>query len=188
MWVSEFAQNIIEQNVFRLTWPDLEPMWVASALCWASGREDEEDVEVGPSSTPPIVSTSELIAERYKDLSLAELRRRAVEKAPIRASREVRQAIYRTRSDSIRAYALKRAAGICEGCSSPAPFQTASGQPFLEIHHLNRRADGGLDVPENVIALCPNCHRRAHHADDGEQFNSELKRRIRQLESSPTAI
>jgi hypothetical protein len=33
----------------------------------------------------------------------------------------------------------------------------------FEIHHLDPLGDGGTDEPDNLIALCPNCH-TLHHA------------------------
>jgi predicted HNH restriction endonuclease len=58
---------------------------------------------------------------------------------------------------------LLRAAGICEQCKAPAPFQRLSdGSPYLEVHHRVRLASGGDDTVENAYALCPNCHRQQH--------------------------
>ncbi|MGK5511732.1 HNH endonuclease [Brevibacillus formosus] len=51
---------------------------------------------------------------------------------------------------------------MCEACGSEAPFKTAKGGPFLEVHHRRRLSDGGPDHPEWVAAICPNCHRRCH--------------------------
>lgn len=51
---------------------------------------------------------------------------------------------------------------MCQLCGLPAPFTTHEGEPFLEIHHIVPLADGGTDTPGNVVALCPNCHRRIH--------------------------
>ncbi len=59
--------------------------------------------------------------------------------------------------------ALLRAAGICEHCKAPAPFTRASdGSPYLEVHHNIPISKNGLDIEENVSAVCPNCHRKAH--------------------------
>jgi 5-methylcytosine-specific restriction protein A len=33
-----------------------------------------------------------------------------------------------------------------------------SGHPILEVDHVNDLGRGGDDHPENMIALCPNCH------------------------------
>lgn len=67
------------------------------------------------------------------------------------------------RNPDVVAFVLRRANGICEDCGSPAPFHRCSdGTPYLEIHHRKRLADGGEDVVSNAVALCPNCHRRAH--------------------------
>jgi 5-methylcytosine-specific restriction protein A len=78
------------------------------------------------------------------------------------------------RSEVVKEFALRHADGVCQGCEEKAPFVDTSGDPFLEIHHLHRRADGGPDAPENVIALCPNCHRRRHHGRNGDEFNQRL--------------
>jgi len=78
------------------------------------------------------------------------------------------------RSDVVRQYALNVADGVCQGCGSDAPFVGEDGEPFLEVHHMKRRSDGGADHPDNVIALCPNCHRRVHHGRDGDEFNQQL--------------
>lgn len=32
----------------------------------------------------------------------------------------------------------------------------------LDLHHIVERKHGGLDTMENLIAICPNCHRKAH--------------------------
>lgn len=79
------------------------------------------------------------------------------------------------RSRVVKEYALKVADGVCQGCKSDAPFIDKNGEPYLEVHHLRRRSDGGADHPENVIALCANCHRRVHSGQDGEKFNQRLK-------------
>jgi|APHM01.1.fsa_nt_gi HNH endonuclease. len=83
-------------------------------------------------------------------------------------------------STLVRQYALHVADGVCGGCDEPAPFETESGDPYLEVHHITRRSDNGPDRPENVIALCPNCHRRVHHGNDGDEFNESLAKRARQ--------
>jgi len=84
-----------------------------------------------------------------------------------------RKSVYQ-RSEAVRVFALRRADGKCEGCGSKAPFVDRKNRPFLEVHHLYRRADGGPDHPNNVVAICPNCHRRVHHGKDGDLFNEAL--------------
>lgn len=86
------------------------------------------------------------------------------------------------RSEAIKLYVNARSKGICEGCEEPAPFKTNKG-PFLECHHIHRLSDGGPDHPQNVAALCPNCHRRAHHSIDAVAFNKQLINKVFQLEA-----
>lgn len=40
--------------------------------------------------------------------------------------------------------------------------RAAGGRAVLQNHHVQPLAEGGADVVENAVALCPNCHRRMH--------------------------
>lgn len=67
------------------------------------------------------------------------------------------------RSPAVVAAVLLRAKGTCEKCRTNAPFlRAANNEPYLEVHHKVRLTDGGIDHPDNALALCPNCHRKAH--------------------------
>ena len=73
---------------------------------------------------------------------------------------------YRRNADVI-VEVLNRAAGVCELCKKPAPFlRKKNKDPYLEVHHKKQLADGGKDIVENAIAVCPNCHRKAHYGVD----------------------
>jgi 5-methylcytosine-specific restriction protein A len=115
--------------------------------------------------------------------SIAILRERIASSAKSSSDPKARVATYYNRSSMVRAYALARAAGTCEGCSQPGPFESLDGTRFLEVHHLLRLADHGPDDPENVVALCPNCHRRAHLSKDRELFQRRLLETVREIES-----
>jgi 5-methylcytosine-specific restriction protein A len=73
-----------------------------------------------------------------------------------------------SRSPHVVAQALFRAQGKCEKCRENAPFlRKSNGTPYLEVHHKiplseQNNNDSSLDTLENVLALCPNCHRKAH--------------------------
>ena len=68
------------------------------------------------------------------------------------------------RDSRVARQALERANGKCEECGNPAPFVRAStGEPYLEVHHETPLAAGGSDTMDNVVALCPNCHRKRHY-------------------------
>lgn len=96
---------------------------------------------------------------------------------PETSSREAK-ALVRQRTLATKAEVLTRANGRCEGCGSSAPFVALDGTPYLETHHVRRLTDGGPDDPKWVIALCPNCHQKAHKAIDRNAFNDELTSRL----------
>ncbi len=120
--------------------------------------------------------------EELETASIDELRAAALLDSSSSATPKERKTIYRMRSQAIRKFVLRRANGYCEGCDEPAPFCTPDGLSYLEPHHTTRLADEGPDHPAHVIGLCPNCHKRAHHADDAEAFNKKLMKRLAKLE------
>jgi 5-methylcytosine-specific restriction protein A len=148
-------------------------------------------------TTPPTEVADEiryLIRERRKtglpDLdevalevaSIHELRAAALLAARRVATKKERTVLYRVRSQAIHRYVLSRANGYCEGCEEPAPFQKPDSSAYLEPHHTTRLSDEGPDHPAKVIALCPNCHRRTHYAEDGKAFNASLIKKLKSLE------
>jgi 5-methylcytosine-specific restriction protein A len=58
--------------------------------------------------------------------------------------------------------AKRNANGLCQLCGLPAPFAGHDGQPYLEVHHIVPLKEGGNHTAGNVVALCPNCHRKMH--------------------------
>ena len=65
--------------------------------------------------------------------------------------------------------AVKRIAdGKCQLCGKAAPFIDNYGEPYLEEHHVKKLSDGGADTIDNVVAICPNCHRKVHILNDRE--------------------
>jgi 5-methylcytosine-specific restriction protein A len=116
-----------------------------------------------------------------KKKSLSELREIALQARPKSAKTEVKLVVSQNRSLAIKAYCLKRAGVSCEHCGEPAPFVTKTG-PYLEVHHITRLADDGPDEPQNVIALCPNCHREAHYSTEKETIRYKMISKAQALE------
>lgn len=119
-----------------------------------------------------------------KYISLHELRRLALTGSNDAVKPKSIQSRVFYRSVAVKRYALARAEGVCESCNQAAPFLTKQGEPYLEVHHLFRIADGGPDKPTGVAAICPTCHRRIHNGVDGPEFNSKLAIAIENLEKA----
>jgi 5-methylcytosine-specific restriction enzyme A len=66
------------------------------------------------------------------------------------------------RDSYVAASAKKLADGVCDLCKQAAPFFSANNEPYLESHHIDWLSRGGADSIDNVVALCPNCHRKMH--------------------------
>lgn len=75
------------------------------------------------------------------------------------------------RNQFVVAEVLHQSKGHCGQCKAKAPFvKRTDGTPFLEVHHRIPLAENGDDTVANAIALCPNCHREAHHGAEWERF------------------
>ena len=91
--------------------------------------------------------------------------------------------IRRQRSSEIREYVLRRANGVCELTGEKAPFSKPNGEPYLEVHHIKKLSDGGLDHPVNCAAITPNVHRQIHFGLEGTELDERLAKLIRSKES-----
>lgn len=86
-----------------------------------------------------------------------------------------------TRDPKVKAWVLREANGTCECCDKPSPFVSADSEPYFEIHHLKRLADGGSDTISNAIAVCPNCHRQLHYGIDKLELTESIYQKISRL-------
>jgi 5-methylcytosine-specific restriction protein A len=134
---------------------------------------------------------ADLDKERAREAGgpLDELRRRALAAVhfPVEQTPRESRRTYRERSAAVRAYVLARAAGVCEACRKPAPFRRPDGTAYLEPHHTRRLADGGLDHPRWVGAVCPNCHAEVHHGEHGANLNNRLQNYLGTIEPAGEA-
>lgn len=87
------------------------------------------------------------------------------------------------RDAEIKKYTLLRAGGECEHCKRKAPFRKKNGAPYLEVHHILRLADFGDDKIENVIGLCPNCHREAHYGSERHRVQKVMLLEVQSKEN-----
>lgn len=61
---------------------------------------------------------------------------------------------------TFRDYVIARANGHCQLCGIQAPFNSPDGKPYLEVHYVIPLEDCGENSTNNLVALCPNCHRK----------------------------
>ena len=86
------------------------------------------------------------------------------------------------RDPDVRKEVLRRAEGKCEMCRQPG-FQMHSGEVYLETHHVIPLCEQGADHTLNVVALCPNDHREAHHGASRTKIQKRLQAHLALLSS-----
>jgi hypothetical protein len=82
------------------------------------------------------------------------------------------------RDAKVRDATLKLAGGNCEHCGQQG-FLTIAGERYLETHHVVGVAERGPDTIDNIVAVCPNCHRQAHFAANRVQVERDFMEAIR---------
>jgi len=105
--------------------------------------------------------TTEAAVKEAKQLEARELFKR-INNSKIPISDKKSEITVYNRNPYIKELVKRLAEGKCQFCRELAPFKDKGGEPYLEEHHVERLADGGKDEIGNVVALCPNCHRKIH--------------------------
>ncbi len=104
-----------------------------------------------------------LISKKIKKLSDEQLEKLTQKEQSEPRKTTTNTSIY-IRNPYIIEKAKRLAAGKCQDCSQSAPFiNKLTKEPFLEVHHIIPLSEGGEDSIDNVVALCPNCHRKRHY-------------------------
>jgi predicted HNH restriction endonuclease len=133
----------------------------------------------GSNSEKPQIPVEETIEPEVRRLStrtLAELVE-SYQRAPKQQTRkQPTQSETFVRNPKVVAITLLRAHWLCEvdGCTSPM-IEGADGKPIMEVHHLVRLADGGIDDPSNTVCVCPNHHRELHHGKKSVKLTIRLQ-------------
>ena len=124
---------------------------------------------------PVTIKTVEALDNSFSDverehhannLSIENLNRIARSRSEIKPRKKDVTITQIYRDPYISTYAKKRAKGICQLCNQPAPFNSKDGTPYLESHHIIWLSEGGSDSIDNIVALCPNCHKKIHIVND----------------------
>ena len=88
--------------------------------------------------------------------------------------KKTKTAVYTARNpDVVRDAKLRAGTGCCELCGKPG-FLTAQGHYYLEGHHVIPLSYDGDDAVHNVVAICPEDHRRAHFGHDRHDIREQL--------------
>ncbi len=112
------------------------------------------------------------------EFSLDELRRRLRTGSWPQPPNSVEVQVRRfERNPLVAALARKRAGYRCEvpECAHPT-FKAEDGHVYMEVHHIEPLAEGGIDAPENVACVCPSHHREVHHGQLGCAIRADLAR------------
>lgn len=124
-----------------------------------------------------LINEQSIMDHSIKTISNSELRQRATIVDGIVRSRVTRSTTYEYNL-FVREYAKRRAHGCCQLCGNLAPFEV-DGVPYLKTYHLVPLTKGGLDHPQNIGALCPNCYEKImllHSENDKARIQQQIEK------------
>ena len=127
---------------------------------------------IRPLAGAPIVAKEDFIAKKIQQeiemskLTLEELRLKAILYSTDNPGTQKVVTTEYIRNTYVSEYAKRVANGTCQFCGKLAPFKDKNQLDYLETHHIIWLSNGGKDALENVVALCPNCHRKMHIIND----------------------
>ena len=116
---------------------------------------------------------------------------------PIKPSKESNNGKVYPRNLSYAKKALEKAKFLCEIDNTHETFiSKTTNKAYVEAHHLiplqfQEEFSYSLDVPANIVSLCPNCHRKLHFAsieDKKEILEKLLMNRYDKLKEFGTEI
>lgn len=94
----------------------------------------------------------------------------------------------------IRDNALLNANYCCEVDKKHKSFISNNGNQYAEGHHLipmkyQKDFNNSLDIEENIVSLCPNCHREIHYGVENERIIEILyNKRVERLKQKGISI
>jgi 5-methylcytosine-specific restriction endonuclease McrA len=96
---------------------------------------------------------------------------------------QVQQTIYTyPRNNTLKNYVKRRSNYSCEmpNCNYQG-FNKENGETYIEVHHVIPLSESGEDSIYNTVALCPNCHRALHYANNREELREILLNYLRNV-------
>jgi len=143
---------------------------------WIVKLIDKEEEDLEPSDKERKVVNEEIAEARTREelekiLKNIEDRNKHMEP---QTRRRISRAI--ARNPKIALLIKERANYRCELCDEPG-FEKRDGTRYVEVHHIEELGKSGLDIPSNMMCVCPRCHRIIHYGseDENNKLNSKLK-------------
>lgn len=129
-----------------------------------------------------IAANNELDHELINKINSQKLSDKDIDETKIKEPKQVfvKGSLTFARSPQVSSYALKKANHMCEIDNGHASFiRRNDGLRYTEPHHLipmsmqDEFNPINLDIPENIVSLCSNCHNEIHY---GKNANSLIKK------------
>lgn len=164
-------------NYKSINYPDLTPLEFAYLLYDKYGRFLTRKAINFNNRLDDELNYSDKVRELSKEVDIDYEIKPIPKTKPKKASGGIE---YYGRSPRLAAIALKKANNTCELDKGHKSFiRKSGGTRYTEVHHLipmcvQYKYDYSLDVPENIVSVCANCHREIHHGKNSKELIKKL--------------
>jgi len=105
------------------------------------------------------------LSKKEIDINLEEYRKK---KTPIKT--KTRKSKVHYRDPKLAALMKAKSNYKCQTCEKPTFKDKKNGKNYTEAHHIEDVAKGGPDIPENILIVCPICHKIFDKGDEKSQI------------------
>ncbi|MEU3712641.1 HNH endonuclease signature motif containing protein [Streptomyces catenulae] len=166
------ARSAVVETLLGTYFVDLEPGALLEAVGLGELPCEQGELATPHGSDPHGTDLrGALLAAEYDRLS-----RMAEAQQPVNRGRRTPRSAAPVRSAEARRAVLLRSGRRCENprCTGAPDDVTVAGEPILEVDHVLDLAGGGPDLPDHMVALCPNCHAVKTRGRTGEELRAVL--------------
>lgn len=148
------AKGIIGNNIIDLS------------FAYDDESEDKDENEEHITKERIVINKSVSKAKTSEEIEkiLSKIEEEYKDKEP-QTKRQIAKAI--VRNSRIARLIKGKAKYLCAICGILG-FEKRNGERYAEVHHKEELAKTGLDLPSNIICVCPLCHRIIHYGSDNE--------------------
>jgi len=134
---------------------------------------DEENVE--PTETDEVTFRKSIKDPLTVEDAQKELEKVSVEMKNAPVKERIKVAKMLVRNPKFARLVKEKAGYVCEVCGT-APFMQKNGLPYAEAHHKSELAKTKIDNPDDMICICPTCHKVVHFGTEEELKKRYIKK------------
>jgi 5-methylcytosine-specific restriction protein A len=165
--ISKYSSHMFrKQRVYQDTYPELDEKVLDFISNYQPTEIEDDTIYQKQIEKSDELSDEKAVSARDRDLELQDNQSSKIIKRDPRLAKT----------------AIIKAGYKCQVDENHQTFQKTNGKQYMEGHHLipctyknalyfKEKYDINIDCMENIVSICPNCHRAIHYGDENTKFS-----------------